>query len=146
MLLRASGEAIDEDVRLEGSIGEGDGGLPHGAALLRFAEAATRGSDDLAESRSALIEAVGGAAFIEAAATVAIFNGLVRVADATGVPLDEGTRSNSAAFRERLGLDAFGSARNTDLDATGSAPNARAATAAGTGVLDLFGAGGTRRR
>ena len=133
MLLRASGQAIDEDVQLEGSVGDGDGGLPHGAELLRFAEAATRGSEDLAASRSALIDAVGGTGFIEAAATVAIFNGLVRVADATGIPLDEGTRSNSETFRQRLGLDEFGGARNTDLE---TAP--RPAGSA-KGVRELFG-------
>ena len=132
MLLRASGKAIDEDVRLEGSIGEGDGGLPHGAALLRFAEAATRGSVDLAESRRALIDAVGGAAFIEAAATVGIFNGLVRVADATGIPLDEGTRRNTEGFRKSLGLDAFGGAQQTDLAGGGKAVRS------GASVQELF--------
>ena len=132
MLLRASGEAIDEDVQLEGSIGNGDGGVEHGAALVRFAEAATRGSDDLDEARTALINAVGGAAFIEAAATVGIFNGLVRVADSLGIPLDEGTQRNSEAFRESLGLNEFASAGNTDLRPGG------AAQGPGTPVLELF--------
>ncbi len=134
MLLRASGEAIDEDVQLEGSIGNGDGGVEHGAALVRFAQAATRGSDDLCEARTALIDAIGGAAFIEAAATVGIFNGLVRVADSLGIPLDEGTRRNSEAFRESLGLNEFASARNTDLTRGGTAQ------APGTPVLELFSA------
>jgi hypothetical protein len=120
MLLRASGEAIGTDVSLEGAVGptleQDDGGVPHGAALARFAEAATRRNEDLEEARRALLEQVGPAGFVEAAATVAIFNGLVRVADSTGIPLDEGTQRNSAAFRERLGLDAFGGARNRDLD------------------------------
>lgn len=134
MLLRASGEAIDEDVQLEGSLGTGDGGVDHGEALLRFAETATRGSDDLDHARKALLEAVGGPAFIEAAATVGIFNGLVRVADSTGIPLDEGTRRNSASFRESLGLDAFPSSRNTNLE--GGAAEAKP----GTPVLELFSA------
>ena len=59
MLLRESGKAIGEDVKLEGSIGEGDSGVHHGAALIRFAEAATRGSDDLNDVRSALVAAIG---------------------------------------------------------------------------------------
>ena len=134
MLLRESGKAIGEDVKLEGSIGEGDGGVHHGAALIRFAEAATRGSEDLNDARNALVAAVGGAAFIEAAATVGIFNGLVRVADATGVPLDEGTQHNTSVFRESLGLNEYRGARNTDLSAAGDP------SPAGTGAIELFGA------
>lgn len=133
MLLRASGEAIEEDVDLEGTVGRGDGGLEHGAALLRFAEAATRGSEDLTDARSALLAEAGGAKFIEAAATVGIFNGLVRVADASGIPLDDGTKRNSESFRGALGLDAFASARNTDLSPSGEA------APTGTGAADLFG-------
>ena len=132
MLLRASGEAMDEEAQLEGSIGDGDSGVEQGVALVRFAEAATRGSEDLGEARTALIDAIGGEAFIEAAATVGIFNGLVRVADALGIPLDEGTRRNSEAFRDSLGLNEFASARNTDLTQGGSA------RAPDTSVLGLF--------
>jgi len=113
MLLRASGQAIEEDVELEGSIGRGDGGVAHGAPLARFAEAATRGDETLPAVRDALLEEVGGARFLEAAATVGIFNGLVRVADATGIPLDENSRATSADFRAELGLDDFSGSRNT---------------------------------
>ncbi len=116
MLLRASSEAIGEQAALEGALGQGDGGLPGGAELIRFAEAATLGSDDLCDARRELIAALGPEAFVEAAATVGIFNGLVRVADAIGVPLDDGTLDNSLDFRAALGIDEFGGARNTDLD------------------------------
>ena len=117
MLLRVSSEAIGIDADLPATVGDGDGGVPHGDLLRSFAEAATRGAEDLASVRRSLRDAVGDEAFIEAAATVGIFNGLVRVADATGIPLDEGTRSVSAEFREVLGLNGFGGSRNTDLDA-----------------------------
>jgi len=120
MLLRASGQAIDEDVEIEATVGRGDGGVALGASLLRFAEAATRGSEGLAAARRALLAEAGPAAFVEAAATVGIFNGLVRVADATGIPLDESTRQASIPYRDDLGLTRYASARNTDL----SVPNA----------------------
>ena len=58
MLLRASSEAIGEQADLNGTIGEGDGGVPHGNELREFAEAATRGSTELAATRQSLIEAV----------------------------------------------------------------------------------------
>jgi hypothetical protein len=75
----------------------------------------TRGSDDLDAARTALREAVGDDAFIEAAGIVGIFNGLVRNADFSGIPLDDGTLHGSMDFREVLGLDDFGGAANTDL-------------------------------
>jgi len=117
VLLRASGQAIGAATDLEGAIGRGDGDVPHGALLIRFAEAATRASDDLGAVRSQLVAAIGPEAFVEAAATVGIFNALVRVADATGIPLDDGTRDASVQLRSQLGLNAFGSSRNTNLEA-----------------------------
>jgi hypothetical protein len=113
MLLGASGEAIGANVELAGAVGRGDGGVAHGAALVRFAEAATRGSEDLPAARDTLLAEVGGERFVEAAATVGIFNGLVRVADATGIPLDEPTRDRTTSLRGDLGLDAYAGARNT---------------------------------
>ena len=91
--------------------------MPHGAEIVRFGEAVTRGSDDMEEARSALFTAVGAEAFAEAACIVAIFNGLVRTADASGIPLDEGTRAATADFRGELGLEDYAGASNTDLQA-----------------------------
>ena len=122
MLLRVSSEAIGMEAELSATVGDGDGGVPHGELLRSFAEAATRDTDDLALVRQGLRDAVGDAAFVEAAATVGAFNGLVRVADGTGIPLDDGTRSVSDGFREALGLNAFAGARNTDLEAPVQSP------------------------
>jgi hypothetical protein len=122
MLLRASSEEIGSEVDLRSTIGDhtaGDqrAGVEHGDALVAFAEAATRGSDDLDGARAALRTALGPEAFVEAAATVGIFNGLVRVADSTGIPLDQGTRGATTEVRDALGLNEFGGSANTDLDA-----------------------------
>ena len=59
MLLRASSKAIGEEAELGGTVGMGDGAVPHGGALIAYAEAATRGSDELAQARDALQAAVG---------------------------------------------------------------------------------------
>ena len=128
MLLRASSEAIGEDAKLDGAVGVGDGAVPHGGVLIAYAEAATRGSDDLPQARAAALAALGEAGFVRAAATVGIFNGLVRVADSIGIPLDDSTRRTTGSFRESLGLNAFSGARNTDLDQPEG----------GTGVDDFF--------
>ncbi len=120
MLLRASSEALGDEAKLSAAVGEGDGGVEHGELLARFAESATRGSDDLPSLREQLVTAMGGERFIEVAATVGIFNGLVRVADATGIPLDDGTLKASIDFREQLGLNQFAGATNTDLARAGA--------------------------
>ena len=119
MLLRASSEAIGGEAAIEGAIGaaEGDGGVASGAAMVRFAEAVTLASSDLEASRRALLDELGAVGFVEVAATVGIFNGLVRVADSTGIPLDDVSRKISADFRDALGLVQFASAQNTDFEA-----------------------------
>ena len=131
-LLRVSSKAIGEEADLTGAVGQGDGGIPHGAALIRFSEAATRGTDDLAEARKALQDALGLDAFVEASATVGIFNGLVRTADSIGIPIDGGMVGRSADFRSELGLNAFSGSRNTDLsrESTDEGPE---------GIPSLFG-------
>ena len=48
------------------------------------------------------------------AATVAAFEGLNRIADATGIQLDSGLADESADFRMLLGLDACAGAASTE--------------------------------
>ena len=116
-LLRASSEQVGQEASLEATVGRGGGGdIPHGEALLRFGEAVTNGSDDLDGSRAALRDTLGEEAFLEAAGIVGIFNGLVRTADLSGIPLDDGTLHGSVDFRQELGLNAFAGAANSDLD------------------------------
>lgn len=91
---------------------QGDGGVPHGELLVRFAEAAILGSDDeIRQVREELATTLGEDALVDAAAVVAIFCCNVRVADASGVPLDEAT----AEVRERIG-ERVGIARYFEAD------------------------------
>lgn len=125
MLLRASSEELGREVDLRAALGVGGGGVPHGELLSRFAEAATRGTNELSPLRAELLASIGPAAFVEAAATVGIFNGLVRAADATGIPLDTGTLGASIDFRSALGLDGFAGAASTDLDSAARPASSR---------------------
>jgi hypothetical protein len=125
MLLRASSEQIGATANLRSAVGEGDTGIRHGELLAHFAEVATRGGEELDAVRDELVRAVGPAAFVEAAATVGIFNGLVRTADATGIPLDDGTLRASVDFRAELGLNDYAGAHSTDLAAAGSGEQIR---------------------
>lgn len=89
---------------------------------MAFAAAAARGmpSTDLDRSREALGRVVGQAGVTEAAATVAVFNGLVRIADGTGIQLDPNLAVASEASRERLDINRFAGAANSEGARRGS--------------------------
>jgi hypothetical protein len=115
MLLRASSRAAGAEVDLEAAIGDAGGaGVPDAALLADFTDAVCRRRGDLDAVRSALSDQLGTAGLVEAAATVAVFNGLVRVADGCGIPLDDGAIAESDDFRRRLGIEAYRGAANTD--------------------------------
>ena len=118
-MLRASNAALGHDTDLSTTIG-GDAataGVAASTELVAFTEAAVRG-EPLTEVRAALITAVGADGAGQAAATVAAFSGLVRVADGTGIPIDDGLAAASADIRDELGLNHFAGASNTDLART----------------------------
>lgn len=108
MLLGASSDATGSQADLGAVAGEGDGSVEEGRTLIEFAEAAHRG-----DSVSRFVGQLGEERFVEAAATVAIFNGLVRTADASGIPLDDGTVAATARARSDLGIDRYNGAQNT---------------------------------
>ncbi len=111
-----SSKASDAEVDLavvNGSPGS-DGGVAHGERLVAFTEA-VMGDDDalLAREREALRAVLTPEAFVDACAVVGSFNVVDRVADATGIPLDEGLALVSQKVREELDLSRFASAANT---------------------------------
>ncbi len=111
MLLRESSQRAELDADLQIVRGEAekpDGGIPHGAALRRFAEALVTGSPELAAARSALCEAIGPERAAHAAAVVASFDGINRVADATGIELDPIAQTGAGDLIESLGLIEMG--------------------------------------
>jgi hypothetical protein len=134
-----SSDAIDTEVDLAAIVDRtfvGDVGVASGRELLAFTNAVEGGAveggePDLSAARSALADTVGPDALVEAAATIAVFNGLVRVADGTGIQLDRGLDSFSQAERARLGIDAFAGAANT-VAGTPAAPTVRS-------IDELFG-------
>jgi hypothetical protein len=108
----ASGIEVDIDAAIDPD-SDSDAGIVNGALLLRFATAAQQRTDDLPASRLALMNALGEEGVVEAAATIAIFNGLVRVADGTGIQLDDGVLADSSDFRDRLGVSKFDGAEKS---------------------------------
>lgn len=134
MLLGASGEKAGLTVDLEVATNAdlpGDAGVPAGEELLAFASAANRRSESLPQARAALEAVVGPEGLLEAAATVAIFNGLVRVADGTGIQLDPSMLTSTTETRAALGIDLFAGAANSEGAATTPRQD-------GVGVMSMF--------
>jgi len=88
-MLRESIKSKDGNFKLS-SITEGikdDQDIPYAGLLAEFAEnVVSRNGKKLNDLRAAIVEHLGGEAFIDAAATASGFHGVVRIADATGIP------------------------------------------------------------
>jgi hypothetical protein len=90
---------------LEAIVGDGSGKVPRGRELVRFAEAVIAGSvKELDAARSELANALGPAGLVDAAAVAGLFDAIDRVADATGIPLEEQKAGATAELRARLGI------------------------------------------
>lgn len=119
MLLRASSQAVGAEVDLSATVEDtADGGVEDGAVLTAFAEAVVRAADDLDAARAGALESLGAAKFVEAAATIGIFNGLVRVADSTGIPSDAMMLERTADVRGDLGFNRWAGARSSGVAET----------------------------
>ena len=115
-MLRVSSETAGLEANLD-SVVEGeqvDSKLPGGDALLQFAEVAL--GDDaeaIGAARQRVSAALGEAATVDAAGVIANFQRMVRIADATGIPLDEPMAVMSQQIRKKLGIDDYSSASHT---------------------------------
>ena len=107
MRLSMSGTHTGDKYALKDAIGEGSGdsGLPQGELLNDFVEAVCAG--DVAQTttvRQKIIKGMGEAAMVDAAAVIAAFNCYPRVADATGIPLEEGQGGSNRSHARRTGF------------------------------------------
>ena len=83
-------------------------GVEHGQLLIAFAEAMVGEDDDaLTHIRHAVIEALSPAAMVDAAGVASNFERMVRIADATGIPLDARMEALSHDVRDTLHLERF---------------------------------------
>ena len=123
-----SGEA--QSAEIDAIEVERGAGVPAGRELVRFATASLGDRADLAAARAALRDVVGDAGLVEAAGTVAVFEGLNRIADATGIQLDDNLAADTADFRGQLGIDDYSVADGKIRD-VGKAERA-------SGIMELF--------
>ena len=117
MLLRASGAVAGREVDVHAVTDDAAAaasGVRHAETLLAFADAVA-GTDDAAldHARAAVVRELGRAELVDAAAVASNFERMVRVADATGTPLDPPIVMLTVSLRADLELDRFGAAANT---------------------------------
>lgn len=104
----------DVDLSAVNGSAAGDAGIEHGAQLISFTEA-VMGNDEetLQRERTALRALLTDEQFVDVAATIGAFNVVDRIADSTGIPLDEMMKPISADLRRELNLQRFASSANT---------------------------------
>jgi alcohol dehydrogenase class IV len=111
MMLRESSKFSNEAVDLHDvSAGLSAGTeVAHAPLLVAFAEAVVaRDTERIAPARQAILEAMGPAAFVDAASTAAAFHGFTRIADAIGIPYKTAAAGQDAPdVRELAGVNAF---------------------------------------
>ena len=109
MLLRASGQSEQTDYDLNSvTDNEIDSGVDSSHWLRSLTEAAIQSQwDDLASIRDQAGTAMGTQSMVDALVVASGFNGITRVAAATGIPLDENTQEMTVDMRESTGIERF---------------------------------------
>jgi len=91
-----------------------DGDVRYAKELIDFAQSlVSRDEEALLAARDALLQKAGQEVLVDAAAVAANFQRMVRIADATGIPLDAHSVALSTGVRQQLQLERFASSRNT---------------------------------
>jgi len=92
--------------------GEGDGGFEDGEILIKIAEQSiSLKENSFDEIRISAITQMGPKKYVDALAVAAIFNSLDRVANATGIPIEQTKVEITEGVRENLGLNDLATAR-----------------------------------
>lgn len=116
-MLRASSITTQRDLTLD-AVTKGNQaettGLEHGELLIAFTEAVVgRDASQSASLRQRILAEMGERQLVDVCGVIGNFHRMTRVADATGIPLDDRTLGISEDLRESLGINAYASAQNT---------------------------------
>jgi hypothetical protein len=118
MLLSLSGQNSSQDFNLGvvTKAGEGEIGVPHEDILLKIAEAVYSGEErQLASVREEGLGILGPQALVDAIAVASGFNGITKVANATGLPLDETTENSTVNLRQQTKIDDYTDANKSEV-------------------------------
>jgi len=92
-----------------------DSGVEHSLHLRALTEATIRNEFfELRAIYAAAKAAMGEQAAVDALVVASAFNGITRVADATGIPLDESTHGATTLLRKEVGIDEFDYRRKSE--------------------------------
>jgi hypothetical protein len=110
---KASGEAVNLNTVTAGD--DVDSGVQAQGELLALVDATLNQAPapQLADARDAIVQQLDAAALIDAAAVIGNFQRMTRIADGTGLPLDEPVTALTVELREELGINEFSSAEYT---------------------------------
>lgn len=108
-MLRASSQDEGFDANLNAVMStEEDPGVLHADILRKLTESTIQGRwDDLAIYRKEAAAQLGIQAMVDALSVACGFNGITRVADATGIPIDYYEDELGQDIRSRIGIDSF---------------------------------------
>jgi hypothetical protein len=123
MLLRRSGEQEDREYNLSAIISDEadespleDTGVAEEKFLFELAEAVFSGeSIQLVQVREKGKKLLGDRALVDAIGVAAGFNGITKIANATGLPLDKDTETSTVDMRQQTRIDEFGDAHKSHL-------------------------------
>lgn len=115
-IIEATGEEIDLDGMTDPACTEIKG-IPHSEVLMKFTNAfMSNDKQALVAARDTLVNEMGAAAMIDAAAVASNQQRMVRIADGTGIPLESmGDEMDAMAeeMSEQLGINEYVSAANS---------------------------------
>lgn len=117
-MLRVSAGATNREINIAAINGDSvdNPDLPFAAELMSFAEAvASFDEDALNKARQTLLDAAGPAVLVDAAGVAANFQRMVRIADSTGIPVDDMSNELGNQVRDELDLYRFASAENSKI-------------------------------
>ncbi len=109
MLLRESGKRADRILDLNVVTGaKGEVGVKHESELLAVSEAVFKGDrQELARIRDLVEPVIGAQALADAIGVASAFNGITKIANATGLPLDDTTVGKTVEMRKETGIDDY---------------------------------------
>ena len=117
-MLSLSAEASQTDIDLQivnGAEGS-NSGVEFANELMKFAEAvASRDEAALTDARAELLRVGGNDVLVDAAGVAGNFQRMVRIADCTGIPVDDRMGALSGSIQDDLNLRRFGTAQNTPV-------------------------------
>ena len=115
--MSSQGSHVDLEAITKGA-GDEVAGVAFGAELIAYADAVVARSTDVPETRDAVHKSMGDAGVVDAAAVIANFQRMVRIADGTGIPIDGPLDVLSADIRHEIGINEFPSAEGRGRNGT----------------------------